>query len=245
MFAESLPTLVFLHAFPLDREMWRPQIAALGGQANLVALDLPGFGQAPFDDSFTVDSAADDVANSVSGKIVLAGLSMGGYVAMAFARRHADRLSGLILADTRSDPDDGAGKLNRDRLIALTKEFGPSKVYEAMIPKLLCEETRANRRDVVEELKRIAARQTAAGVVGGLRALRDRPDATPELARVVVPTLILVGEHDEVTPPALAEGMARAIPGSNLVVIPQAGHLSNLENPAAFNSAIGEFLKQI
>jgi 3-oxoadipate enol-lactonase len=238
---DSPSTLVLLHAFPLDREMWRSQLAALGGVANVIALDLPGFGKAPVEETWTVDSAADQVAAAVSGTIVLGGLSLGGYVAMAFARRHPERLAGLILADTRSDPDDDAGKVNRDRLIALTKEFGPSKVYEAMIPKLLCDETRANRREVVEELKRIAARQTAAGVIGGLKALRDRPDATPELSKIKVPTLILVGDQDAVTPPVLAEAINRNIPGSKLVVIPGAGHLSNLENPTAFNAAVSEF----
>jgi len=236
------PTLVLLHAFPLDREMWRPQLAGLVGAANIVALDLPGFGAAAVDEHFNVDSAADRVAAATTGPIVLGGLSMGGYVALAFARRHPDRLAGLVLADTRADPDDVASRTNRDRMIDLVREFGPAKVYEAMIPKLVAAETLDGRPEVIAELKRIARRQSAAGMIGGLKALRDRPDATPGLAKIAVPTLILVGEHDSLTPPSVAEGMARMIPNSRLVVILGAGHLSNLENPAAFNAAIAEFL---
>lgn len=240
-----MPTLVLLHAFPLDRDMWRPQVAGLAGTANVVALDLPGFGAAPVDEHFSVDSAADRVAAATTGPIVLGGLSMGGYVALAFARRHPDRLAGLVLADTRADPDDAASRTNRDRMIDLVREFGPAKVYEAMIPKLVAAETLDGRPEVIAELKRIARRQSAAGMIGGLKALRDRPDATPGLAKIAVPTLILVGEHDSLTPPIMAEGMARLIPRSRLVVIPGAGHLSNLENPAAFNAAIAEFLAKL
>jgi 3-oxoadipate enol-lactonase len=239
---DNLPTLVLLHAFPLDREMWKPQVAGLGDVARVIALDLPGFGQAPVDPGFTVDSAADKVAGAVEGRIVLGGLSMGGYVAMAFARRHSARLAGLILADTRAEPDDPAGKQNRDRLISLTNEFGPAKVYEGLIPKLLCDETRNQGSSVVDEIRRIAARQSAAGVAGGLRALRDRPDATAELTKVTAPTLVVVGEHDVVTPLADAEGLTHLVNGSKLVVIPGAGHLSNLENPTAFNAALREFI---
>lgn len=239
-----LPTLVLLHAFPLDRGMWRPQLSAFDGLASVVALDLPGFGAAPVDNAFSVDTAADGVAAATNGPIVLGGLSMGGYVAMSFARRHPERLAGLIFADTRSEPDDAAGKINRDRMIALVREFGPAKVYDAMIPKLVSEETQSRRPDVIAELKRIARRQTSAGMIGGLKALRDRPDATPGMSGIAVPTLVLVGERDGITPPAEAEGLARAIPGSQFAVIPGAGHLSNLENPEAFNAAVAEFLKK-
>jgi 3-oxoadipate enol-lactonase len=242
---DALPTLVLLHAFPLDQEMWRPQLDALGGVAKVVTLDLPGFGAAPGDPGWSVDSAADKVAAAVPGQIVLGGLSMGGYVAMAFARRHADRLTGLILADTRGDPDDAAGKQNRDRLASMTREFGPFKVYEGMIPKVVCDETRERRPRVMEEVRRIAAKQSAEGVIDGLIALRDRPDAMPELALITVPTLIIVGEEDSVTPPQAADAMAREIPGSKVAIIPGAGHLSNLENPEAFNAAVHDFLSRL
>ncbi len=242
--------LVLLHAFPLDRAMWQPQLDALAGQCRILAVDLPGFGQSAFDPNLTVDSAADGLVElldkeNLPGKVVLGGLSMGGYVAMAFARRHPDRLAGLILADTRSDADDDAGKKNRDRLISMTQEFGPSKVYEVMLPKVVCEDTLKNQPKIVESIRVLAARQSAAGVIAGLTMLRNRPDATPELSRITVPTLIIVGEHDAITPPPLAEQMASTIAGSRVVVIPGAGHLSNMEQPTAFNAAVGAFLTGI
>ena len=243
------PVLVLLHAFPLDREMWQPQLVPLGGKARVLALDLPGFGGST-PTSFTVDSAADAVAAflkklGVKGRIVIGGLSMGGYVAMAFARRHADQVAGLILADTKSEPDDDAAKQNRDKVIGLAKEQGPAAVIEQMIPKLLSENTRANRADVVETVRTIASRQSTDGVVNALIALRDRPDASLGLDTVSAPTLVLVGEHDAVTPPLAASSMGARIWGSKVVTIPDAGHLSNLENPEAFNAAVLEFLATV
>jgi pimeloyl-ACP methyl ester carboxylesterase len=166
-------------------------------------------------------------------------------VALAFARKHPDRLAGLILADTKSDPDDAAARQNRDKLIALAKEKGAAAVAEQLIPKQLSEPTQAQRPEVVEEVQRVASRQTAAGVAAGLAALRDRPDATPGLDNIAVPALIVVGEHDAITPPTVAAAMATKVWGSQVVTIPGAGHLSNLENPAAFNAAVSEFLAKL
>jgi len=241
----SGPPLVLLHAFPLDRGMWEPQ-RPLAEKHRLIAIDLPGFGESSVDPGFTMDSVADRVAELLDSLKVetaaVGGLSMGGYAALAFARRHPRRLSHLILADTRSDADDAAGRDNRNRLIKMTEEFGPSKVYEVMLPKVLGATTQSTQPKVVEFVRGIASKQGGAGVIGGLVALRDRPDATPELSKIKVPTLIIVGEEDAVTPPALSEAMAAAIPGSKLVRIPGAGHLSNVENPAAFNTAVSAFL---
>jgi pimeloyl-ACP methyl ester carboxylesterase len=243
------PVLVLLHAFPLDREMWQPQLVPLGGKARVLALDLPGFGGSkPF--PFTVDSAADAVAAflkklAIRGRVVVGGLSMGGYVAMAFARRHADQVGGLILADTKSEPDDDAGKQNRDKMIALVKEQGPAAVLEQMFPKLLSEQTRASRPDVVETVRTIASRQTVDGIANALVALRDRPDAGPGLDNISAPTLVIVGEHDMVTPQVAAESIGARIWGSKVERIPNAGHLSSLENPEAFNTAVLEFLANV
>jgi pimeloyl-ACP methyl ester carboxylesterase len=244
------PTLVLLHAFPLDREMWKPQLSALAGTARVIAPDLPGFGKSPLPpEPWSVESAADAVARlldtlGLNGRVVVGGLSMGGYVAMAFARKYPDRLAGLILADTRAEPDDAAGKENRGKMIALAEKQGAGAVVEAMLPKLLSDGTRADRPAVADAVKAIGSRQTAAGVAAGVAALRDRPDATPGLDQVAVPTLVLVGEHDAVTPPTLAAAMSGRVYGSDLVTVPNAGHLSNLENPEAFNAAVARFLAE-
>ncbi|QDU22241.1 alpha/beta fold hydrolase [Urbifossiella limnaea] len=244
------PTLVLLHAFPLDRQMWRPQLAALAGTARVIAPDLPGFGKSPLPpEGWTVDSAADDVAALLdtlgqSGRVVVGGLSMGGYVAMAFARRYPERLAGLILADTRAEPDDDTAKANREKLIVTAKSQGAAPVVDAMLPKLLGEETRAKRPGVADAVRAMGAKQAGEGVAAALAALRDRPDAGPGLDGLTAPLLVLVGEHDAVTPPTLAAAMAGRVYGSELVTVSGAGHLSNLENPDEFNAAVARFLAE-
>jgi pimeloyl-ACP methyl ester carboxylesterase len=241
--------VVLLHAFPLARAMWRPQVEALRRTVRLIVPDQRGFGAtAGFgDEPPSLDRMADDVAAlldalRIAEPVVLGGLSMGGYVALAFARRHAARLRGLILADTRSEADTAEAKANRDNLIQFAANHSASDVIAQMLPKLLGEQTRTNRPEVVEEVRRIASAQTPAGIIGALRAMRDRPDATPTLATIAVPTLVLVGAEDALTPPALAEGLAAHIPQARLVKIAAAGHLANLEQPPAFNEALGTFL---
>jgi pimeloyl-ACP methyl ester carboxylesterase len=241
--------VVLLHAFPLSKAMWRPQLEALAGVARVLAPDLPGFGGSRgFDGPPSVEVMADRVAGfldaiNVREPAIVGGLSMGGYVTLAFARRHADRLRGLILADTKSDPDDEAGKANRDRLIDFTGKSGSAALVEQMLPKLVGADTTAQRPGIVAEIRGLGAAQSSAGVTDGLRALRDRPDATPGLAAVTVPTLVIVGEQDTLTPPPKSEELARAIRGARLVKLPGAGHIANLEQPAEFSAAVLAFVR--
>jgi pimeloyl-ACP methyl ester carboxylesterase len=244
--AGSGPALVLLHAFPFDSSMWEPQLAALAGAARVIAPDLPGFGASPAA-PFTIEGVADLVAEFLGAlsipKATVCGLSMGGYVALALARKHADKLAGLILADTRAGADDAAAKVNRDKAIATVTEKGTAALFEGMAPKVLSEHTHATKPEVVTKAKDIAAKQPAAGVAAALAALRDRPDANAGLASIAVPTLVIVGEYDTVTPPLYAAHLAGQIRGSTLVHIPGAGHLSNIENAGAFNEAVKSFLK--
>jgi pimeloyl-ACP methyl ester carboxylesterase len=242
------PAVVLLHAFPLSRLMWRPQVAALQDSWRVLAPDLRGFGDSRgFTGTPSVDQMADDVARVLDEakveRAVVGGLSMGGYVALAFARRHAQRLRGLILADTKAEPDDEAARANRDRLIAFAATRTGTAVLEEMLPKLVSTATTASRPEVIDELRSIAGAQVAAGIVGALKALRDRPDARPGLDSIAVPALVIVGRDDALTPPALSEALAGRIRGSRLVVIDAAGHLSNLEQPARFNAAVRTFLE--
>jgi len=243
--AGSGPALVLLHAFPFDHTMWEPQLAALAGVARVIAPDLPGFGEstaAPF----AIEGVADLVAEFLGAlnvpKATVCGLSMGGYVALALARTHADKLAGLILADTRAGVDDSAAKANRDKAIATVTEKGTAALFEGMAPKVLSEHTHASKPEVVARAKAIVAKQPAASVAAALAALRDRPDANAGLKDIAVPTLVIVGEYDIVTPPLYAAHLAGQIRGSALVHIPGAGHLSNIENAEAFNDAIKSFL---
>jgi 3-oxoadipate enol-lactonase len=240
--------VVLLHAFPLSRAMWRPQLDALPDACRLITPDLPGFGDsAPLGTPPTVEAMAEQVAALLDRiapreKLILGGLSMGGYVAFAFARKYADRLRGLILCDTRAEPDDDAARASRDKLIEFASNNPPSAVVEQMLPKLLGPQTASSHPEVVEEVRRIAAAQRPAGIVGALRMLRERPDSRPTLATVRVPALIVVGRDDALTPVSASESMAAQIPGSRVVVIDGAGHLSNLEQPEAFNDAIRAFV---
>jgi 3-oxoadipate enol-lactonase len=240
--------LVLLHAFPLARVMWRPQVEALAADHRVLAPDLRGFGGTSlFDGPPSVERMADDVAGwldalGVTEPVVLGGLSMGGYVALAFERRHAARLRGLILADTRAEADSAEAKANRDRLIAFARSHPTSEVVEQLVPKLVSEATWERRPEVVDEVRRIGSAQSANGIIAALEALRDRPDSTSGLGKIAVPTLVVVGAADALTPPALAQGMVAAIPDARLATIEWAGHLSNLEQPEAFNAAVRSFL---
>jgi pimeloyl-ACP methyl ester carboxylesterase len=241
--------VVLLHAFPFARGMWAPQVAALRSAHRVLTPDLPGFGGSEgFAGTPSIEQMADDVhglleAIRVTEPVVLGGLSMGGYVALAFARRHADRLRGLVLADTKAEPDSPEARAGRDQLIAFTQTHTVADVIEGMWPKLLAGETRTHRPEVVDEVRRLCAAQPPHAIVAALWALRDRPSAVPTLGAIRVPTLVLVGAEDTLTPPAQADALAAAIPGARRVTIPGAGHLANLEQPERFNEALRSFLQ--
>ena len=180
-------------------------------------------------------------ALAISQPVALIGLSMGGYVALAVARKHPQRLRALVLADTRAEADDEQAKANRDKMITFARSHTASDVLEQLLPKLLAAQTREQRSEIVEEIRRMARDQSIEGIIGALKVMRERPDASDSLASIRIPTLVLVGAEDAVTPPALAEKLAAGIAGTQLVKIPNAGHLSNLEQPAAFNEALLKF----
>lgn len=240
------PVLLFLHAFPQDGRMWEPQWEHFQQTHRVIVPDFPGFGQSPLQGEWTIDSVADLVAEllthlGVNTPVTVAGLSMGGYTAMAFARRHPERLGKLILADTKADPDDAEAKANRDKMIAFAQTHGSIGVINAMLPKLLGPTTLKTKPLVAEHVIAIAGNQSAAAVMAALKALRDRPDATPQLNQIAVPTLVIVGQEDAVTPVAKAELIRREVPNAQLVIIPEVGHLANLEDAPRFNQAIEQF----
>ncbi len=245
------PPVVLLHAFPLDRGMWAGQVAALSGRYRVHAIDAFGFGGCELPaGGWGVESMADAVAGWIVAQkiptpLVVCGLSMGGYVALAFARRHANHVKALVLADTRAEPDSDEARAGRDAAIEAVEAHGSVAQVEAMLPKVLGATSHADRPGVVSEFRRTGLSQDKAAVVAGLIALRDRPDARPGLAAIDVPTLVLVGDEDTLTPPSAAEALVAGIRGAKLVVLPGAGHLSNLETPDAFNAAVLDFLDGI
>jgi pimeloyl-ACP methyl ester carboxylesterase len=247
------PPLVLVHGFPFDRSMWRGQLDGLAQVARVVALDLPGFGGTPpaIDPSraLSMEALADHVVAVADGlgfeRFVLGGLSMGGYVAFALARRHRKRLLGLALMDTRAEPDSPEAKKSRLEDAERVLADGIGFFAERMLKRLLAPRTLAERPDLVNAVELMMRRASLEGVASGLRGLADRRDARAELARLDVPTLVLVGADDALTPPALARDMAGRIPGAQLAVIPNAGHLAPFEQPDACNLALRRLVRRV
>lgn len=242
--------LLLLHAFPLSRAMWSGQVEAFERQWRVVRFDVRGLGESSASDGIvTMERIADDAAailDHVGGsQAVVCGLSMGGYAALAFARRYPERLRGLVLADTRADADTPDARRGRAELGERIRREGTSAAADVMIPKLLGQTTKEQRPEIAAQLRRIIEATGPAGVCDALAGLAARADSRPTLRQIRVPTLVLCGEEDVLTPPAQAEALAGAIPGAHYELIPGAGHLSNLENPDAFNAALERFLRRL
>lgn len=241
----GMPVL-FAHAFPLNRTMWAPNVSALVERCRCVTADFRGFGESAAALPYSMDQYADDLAQLLDvlhiDKVVLVGCSMGGYVSFAFWRRHRDRVRALVLADTRAGADSEEARERRRQLIATARAEGSVAVANAQIASLVGKSTRAKQPDTYDAVHRMMAQAPTDGVVGALEAMMLRPDSTPLLASIDVPTLIVVGEEDVPTPVKESRAMHERIPGSILEVIVSAGHLANLERPAAFNHVLSEFL---
>lgn len=245
--------VVLLHAFPLTADMWRPQLEAVPQGWRFIAPHLRGFGP-PTDSSVPASGGgettmADYAADVLSlmdglelGDAVIGGLSMGGYVAFAMFRQDASRFTGMFLADTRAPADTPQAREGRVRLREVLANHGPRGVADELLPKLLGAAARREGTEVVRQTRAMIESAAPAAIDAAIGALMGRPDSTPDLSRISCATLVVVGEEDQITPVADAEVMQRAIQRSTLSVIAGAGHLSNLEQPAAFSRALGDFL---
>jgi pimeloyl-ACP methyl ester carboxylesterase len=315
----GVPPLLLLHAFPLSRRMWQPQMAALAGRCRLIAPDLPGFGgsssasgtSAPGSSTGVIAgagggtllatgtaalnsgarAAAEASGGSVTARaggaggsgilapvagrsdpepppapaaacgmeamaaatirlldargvdrVVVCGLSMGGYVALALYAACRERVAGLVLAGTRATADDAEGRRRRLDAALAIESRGSAVLIETLVPRLVAPHGRGERTEMIAWLEREVDAAPAAGAAGAQRGMAERPDRTPLLAEIGVPTLVIAGAEDQITPPAEAAAMSEHIPGARLVTIAAAGHLSNLEQPAAFNRALLEFM---
>jgi pimeloyl-ACP methyl ester carboxylesterase len=243
------PALLLIHGFPLDRSMWGHQVATLA-RWRRIAPDLRGcgFSDVP-EQGYSMAAYAGDLVGLLDKlrieRAVVAGLSMGGYVAFEILRRHRERVMGLILMDTRADADTPDGRRGRDALIEVARSQGAAAVAEHLLPRLLGRSTQRTQPQVVDQVREMARRTPVPGIVGALTAMRDRPDSTPDLGAIDVPTLVVVGEEDELTPPAVARAMTSAIPSAAMTTIPGAGHLAPLEAPTAVSRVIAEFLEAV
>ena len=245
----ALRTCVLLHAFPLGANMWEPQIRAIPDGWRLITPDLRGFGGSTELESISASSIADyaeDVADLLSEisveRAVIGGLSMGGYAVLALLQSKPDIIEALILADTRAGADTPEARANRRNMLALVDREGPQGVAKEMMPRLLGKTTLETNQTAEATVRRLIKQQSPVAIRGAINRMMHRPDSTALLATISVPTLIIAGEEDTLIPMPEAEKMAEAIKGSTLVKIPAAGHLSNLEQPDAFNRALSAFL---
>ena len=241
--------VVLVHAFPLNAEMWRPQLRRVPEGFRFIAPDLRGFGESAGDFAQlpTMDDYAADIAGLLDAleieRAVIGGLSMGGYVTFALFRDAPERFAGLVLADTRSPADTPAGRDGRRTMTELVRSQGVGAVADQMLPKLLGETTRRENPDIADLVRQVIESNTPNAVEGALHALMHRPDSTPDLGRITSPTLIVVGEEDGLTPTADSQALHKAISRSHLVVIPGAGHLSSIEDSDGFSRALEDFLR--
>jgi 3-oxoadipate enol-lactonase len=243
------PALLLLHAFPLSSRHWANTAAALAPRFRVVAVDAPGFGaSAPFAGALTMERLATDAAAVLDHleipKAIVGGCSMGGYAAFAFTRLYSERLSGLVLVDTRPAPDTAEGRGGREALAKKVQAQGVSAVVEAMLPKLVGATSHRERPAVVAGVRGMIEAAAPAAIVNALGALAGRADSRPSLSAIRVPTLIVRGAEDEIISAADTTEMERGIAGSRALTIPGAGHLSNLEAPDAFTAAVSDFLAQ-
>lgn len=243
--------VLLVHGYPLSRAMWAPQLDGLSGAARLIAVDLRGHGESDaLPGPYTMEQLADECAELLDAlrirePIVLGGLSMGGYVAFAFWRRHPERVAGLILAATRAGADSPEARTGRDTAMATAQSAGVGAVVESMLPRLLAPGGVETRPELAARVRGIMAGTPLAGMLGDLAGLRDRVDSTATLATITVPTLVVHGANDQLIPPAEAERTAAAIADATLAVIDEAGHLPNLEQPERFNTAVLDYLARL
>jgi 3-oxoadipate enol-lactonase len=242
--------VVLLHAFPLNSKMWEPQAEVLSGARRVIMPDYPGFGRSPHPPAQPdIRYYAEDVRRLLDRleleRVILCGISMGGYVAFDCMRLFPERVSGLILANTRADRDDEEMREKRKETARRVAEEGVEVLVELQIERLLSRNTMENKREVVERVEAMILESSPDGVVAALGALRDRPDSRPLLGEIRVPTLVIGGEEDAISTPEVMAEMAQGIPDSRHTVLRGAGHLSNLESPKEFNGALEGFLAEL
>lgn len=243
--------LLFVHGFPLNRQLWRPQVEALSRVAHVIAPDLRGHGESQaVPGEHSLELFAEDLnalldALHVKERVVLCGLSMGGYIAFEFYRRYTTRVDALVLTATRATADTKEGRAAREQMAALVRQEGIASIVEGMTTRLLSPNTIQTHKSLVDSVRQMMNEVSIEGVLGDLWAMKNRPDSTPTLRTITVPTLILHGEEDQIVPQEEARRMAQLIPQAQFIRIPQAGHLPNLEQPEAFNRALQDFIQSL
>jgi 3-oxoadipate enol-lactonase len=242
--------VVLLHAFPLSSRMWAPQVEALADLGRVIAPDYPGFGRSPRppaqpDVRYYAEQVGELLDKLELDRIVLGGLSMGGYVAFACLRFFPERICALLLANTRPDPDNEDARESRRETARRVAEEGVEVLPKLQMERLLAPQTLEHKDALVESVRAMILESSPDGVVAALGAMRERPDSTELLGKINVPTLVIGGAEDQLSTPEIMGNMAEKIPDSRHVTLPKVGHLSNLEAPEEFNAALRKFLEQL
>lgn len=241
--------LLLVHGFPLDHSMWRGQIDDLKDVCRVIAPDLRGFGKSGEAETLSMEGIADELAAlldalSIDQPVVYCGLSMGGYIAWQFVKRHGGRLAKLVLCDTRAGADAPLARQGRLETAERVLKEGAGAVAGAMLPKLFADTTITDQPDIVEQIREVILATPPATIGAALRAMAERIDATSLLPDVAVPTLVVCGEHDTLTPAVEMRALSDAIPDARYVEIEAAGHMAPLEKPMAVNHALRAFLAE-
>jgi pimeloyl-ACP methyl ester carboxylesterase len=247
--------LLLIHGFPLDHSMWIAQIEALEDSCRVVAPDLRGFGASPLgkvdsERGVSMEQFADDLADlldaiEITEPIVLVGFSMGGYIAWQFLRKHGARIRALIQCDTRAAADSDEVRAGRLKMADNVADWGSGRVAEMMGPKLFAPRTLNAKPQVVTAVRRVVEATSPEGIAAAQRGMAARPDMTHLLPAIAVPTLVLVGEEDAISPPSEMKSISAAIPSAEFVVVPDAAHMTTMENPEAVNAAMARFCARI
>jgi 3-oxoadipate enol-lactonase len=244
--------VLLVHGFPLDHSMWDAQIAALAATCRVIAPDLRGFGRSTLAEGdaergIMMEDYAVDLVElldqlAVREPVVFVGLSMGGYIGWQFLRKHGGRVRALVACDTRAIADNDEARAGRIKTAESVAETGSGKIADSMEPKLFAPATLKERPEIVAATRRVMESTPPVGIAAALRGMAARPDVTSLLPTIQVPTLVLVGEHDAISPTAEMKTIAEAIPGAEYVKIPRAGHMTTVEEPVAVNEALARFI---
>ena len=244
--------VLFVHGFPLNWSMWQPELDALAVDSRVIAPDLRGFGQSEGNGEpmVTMEQFADDLAElldclRVDEPVTYCGLSMGGYIGWQFLRKYPARVNALVLCDTRASADSPETRQGRYKLAEDVLERGPEVAAQALIPKLFAPSTITHRADMVERIRNVILQTDPHAIAAASRGMAERPDMTGFLAGIDLPTLVIVGKEDQITPPEETREMARQINGAIVAEIPEAGHMAPMENPKAVIGTLCRFLKTL
>ena len=246
----SAPPVVFVHGFPFSHEMWQGQIEAVVAEGfRAVAYDVRGHGLTDVGDGqYTIESHVDDLFALLDHlklvKPAIVGLSMGGYITLRALERDQGKFGVVVLCDTRSESDTDEGRVKRAVSARSVKQTGSTAYAAEYVKSMFTPESFSTNPVAVELIRQTIARTSPLSIAGTLIALAARTDTTGSLGAITLPTLILVGERDTVTPPSYSRSMQSKIPGSELHIVPGAAHMSNLENPPFFNDKLVSFLKR-